>query len=113
MVAEAWLPPKIAHAWSPVPPTKSPERHPHLALRNAQYLDADAQALLCRLLIWREVQARATDRPKGWILDNELAVALARKPPGDARALNALLDSQPKAPRKLRTELWNALAPPP
>jgi len=89
-----------------------PERYPHLTLRNAQYLDPEAQALLCRLLIWREAQARATDRPKGWIIDNELAVALARKPPIDARALNAFLDTQPKAPRKLRTELWNALAPP-
>jgi ribonuclease D len=91
---------------------ESPERYPHLSVRSAQYLDPDAQALLCRLLRWRELQARATDRPKGWIIDNEAAVALARKPPVDARALNSFLDTQPKAPRKLRTELWNALAPP-
>jgi ribonuclease D len=91
---------------------ETPERYPHLALRGAQYLDAEAQARLCRLLRWREVQARAGDRPKGWIIDNELAIALARKPPIDARALNAFLDSQPKAPRKLRAELWTALAPP-
>jgi ribonuclease D len=89
-----------------------PETHPHLALRGAQYLDAEAQALLRRLLRWREVQARAGDRPKGWILDNELAVALARKPPIDARAFHAFLDTQPKAPRKLRSELWDALARP-
>jgi ribonuclease D len=91
---------------------ETPERYPHLALRGAQYLDAEAQARLCRLLRWRELQARATDRPKGWILDNELSVALARKPPEDVRALNNFLDTQPKAPRKLRTELWNALAAP-
>ncbi|MEO7477719.1 MAG: ribonuclease D [Lysobacteraceae bacterium] len=89
-----------------------PDRYPHLALRGAQYLDADAQALLCRLLRWRELQARAGDRPKGWILDNELAIALARKPPIDARALHAFLDTQPKAPRKLRNELWNELEQP-
>src|SRR6185295_12655599 len=61
---------------------------PHLALRGAQFLDREAQARLCRLLRWRESQARASDRPKGWILDNDLAIALARKPPADARALN-------------------------
>ncbi len=90
--------------------SETPEPYPHLVLRGAQYLDADAQALLCRLLRWREVQARAGDRPKGWILDNELAVALARKPPIDARAFHAFLDTQPKSPRKLRSELWDALA---
>jgi ribonuclease D len=91
---------------------ETPDRYPHLALRGAQYLDADAQALLCRLLRWREAQARAGDRPKGWILDNELAIALARKPPDDTRAFHAFLDTQPKAPRKLRNELWNELAQP-
>lgn len=91
---------------------ETPERHPHLALRGAQYLDADAQALLCRLLRWRETQARAGDRPKGWILDSELAIALARNPPVDARAFHAFLDTQLKAPRKLRGELWNELAQP-
>ncbi len=91
---------------------ETPDRYPHLTLRGAQYLDAEAQAMLCRLLRWREVQARAGDRPKGWILDNELAISLARKPPIDSRALHAFLDTQPKAPRKLRTELWDALAVP-
>jgi ribonuclease D len=91
---------------------EAPELYPHLALRGAQYLDAAEQALLCRLLRWREAQARANDRPKGWILDNELALALARRPPSDSRAFHAFLDSQPKAPRKLRGELWNELSRP-
>ena len=91
---------------------ETPERYPHLSLRGAQYLDANAQAMLCRLLRWREVQARAGDRPKGWIIDNELAIALARKPPIDARAFHSFLDTQPKAPRKLRSELWEELATP-
>ncbi len=91
---------------------ETPETHPHLALRGAQYLDAEAQALLRRLLRWREAQARAGDRPKGWILDNELAIALARSPPIDARAFHAFLDTQPKAPRKLRSELWEELTQP-
>lgn len=89
-----------------------PDPNPHLALRGAQYLDAPQQALLARLLRWREVEARAGDRPRGWILDNELAIALARKPPIDLRSFNALLDSQPKSPRRLRNALWEQLTAP-
>jgi ribonuclease D len=88
----------------------TPDPHPHLGLRSAQYLDPEAQARLSRLLRWRETQARNGDRPRGWILDNELAVTLARKPPVDTRALHAFLDTQPKAPRRLRGELWDALS---
>jgi len=80
--------------------------HPHLSLRSAQSLDEEAQARLCRLLRWRDNEARRSDRPKGWILDNELAVALSRRPPADFHRFQQLLDSSPKSPRKSRTELW-------
>lgn len=89
-----------------------PERWPHLALRGTQYLDPDAQARLLRLLRWRELQARASDKPRGWILDNELAIGLARKPPLDIDALRRFFDSQPKAPRKLVEPIWEQLAAP-
>ncbi len=88
------------------------ERWPHLGMRTAQFLDADAQRHLLRLLRWRERQARDSDRPRSWILDNDLAVALARTPPTDARALQAQLDAHPKAPRKLGAAIWQALATP-
>lgn len=90
----------------------APEAWPHLAVRSAQFLDADAQARLCRLLRWRERQARALDRPKNWILDGELAVSLARRPPVDLRGFHAFLDAQPKAPRRHRAELWAQLIAP-
>lgn len=84
-------------------------RWPHLSLRGAQFVDADAQRQLIRLLHWREQYARESDRPRGWILDNELAMLLARESPVDRAALQALLDSHPKAPRKLTDAIWNAL----
>jgi ribonuclease D len=108
---EAWLAEDCARLVATAG-AETPDPYPHLALRGAQFLDRDAQARLCRLLRWREVQARASDRPKGWILDNDLALALARRQPRDARELNAFLDAQPKAPRKLRTELWDVMASP-
>ncbi|MFT3756416.1 MAG: ribonuclease D [Pseudoxanthomonas sp.] len=88
------------------------ERWPHLSMRSAQFLDADAQRVLLRLLRWRDVQARNSDRPRSWILDNELAATLARTPPADFAALTAWLDRTPKSPRKLAEPLWHALTTP-
>lgn len=82
---------------------------PHLAMRSAQFLDREGQARLRRLLLWREAEARRADKPRSWILDNELAATLARKPPADRHAFNALLDGHPKAPRRLRGALWDEL----
>ncbi|KFN44572.1 ribonuclease D [Arenimonas oryziterrae] len=86
--------------------------HPHLAVRSAQMLDADGQARLCRLLRWRDVEARRSDKPKSWILDNELAVALSRRVPDDIHRFNEFLDRNPKAPRKSRRELFALLSEP-
>ncbi|MCA1714533.1 MAG: ribonuclease D, partial [Gammaproteobacteria bacterium] len=88
------------------------ERWPHLSLRAAQFLGTDAQRRLLRLLRWRDAYARDNDRPRTWILDNELAVVLARDPPPDLAALQRQLDAQPKAPRKLGGALWQALNAP-
>jgi ribonuclease D len=81
-------------------------------MRSAQFLDAPAQRRLLRLLRWREAQARRSDRPRSWILDNELAVTLARAAPADAAALQARLDATPKAPKSLGAAMWQALATP-
>lgn len=85
------------------------DRWPQLGGRAGLFLDADAQRRLARLLRWRETYARATDRPRSWILDNELATLLARDPPADMAALQQRLDTHPKAPRKLTNVIWQAL----
>ncbi|HEV8693627.1 MAG TPA: ribonuclease D [Lysobacter sp.] len=91
---------------------EGPERWPHLSLRTAQFLDRDAQRRLVRLLRWRDAYARDNDRPRGWILDNELATMLARNPPMDRAALQDQLDVIPKAPRKLADVIWTAMTTP-
>jgi ribonuclease D len=88
------------------------ERWPHLSMRSAQFLDRAGQVRLLRLLRWREAYARRGDRPRSWILDNELAFALARNAPVDRAALQATLDATPKAPRSLGDALFAALATP-
>lgn len=85
------------------------ERWPHLSLRGAQFIDPQAQVRAIRLLRWRDQYARESDRPRGWILDNELALLIAREAPADRDALQGLLDSHPKAPRKLTGAIWDAL----
>lgn len=91
---------------------EAPERWPQLSMRAAQFLDRDAQLRLARLLRWRDAYAREADRPRTWILDNELATALARTPPIDRAGLQRELDAQPKAPRKLGDAVWTALTTP-
>ena len=88
------------------------DRWPHLSMRSAQFLDSTAQRRLLRLLRWRDQQARASDRPRSWILDNELAATLARTPPADEAALGKLFERFPKAPRKLAGAVWQALDTP-
>ncbi len=86
-----------------------PEPWPHLALRSSQGLDPAGQRRLCMLLRWRDRQALASDRPRGWILANDLATELARHPPSDPAALARVLDARPNAPRKLRDAIWHEL----
>src|SRR5690606_41684846 len=59
-------------------PTRRSSDLPHLTARSAQRMDRDAQIRLRRLLLWRETTARSQDRPRSWILDNELTALLAR-----------------------------------
>ncbi|MEA9884780.1 ribonuclease D [Xanthomonas campestris pv. raphani] len=88
------------------------DRWPHVSLRTAQFLEPAAQRRLLRLLRWRDLQARQSDRPRSWILDNELASQLARFPPADLDALMRQFDKFPKAPRKLANAAWEALNTP-
>ena len=88
------------------------ERWPHLSLRSAQFLDIDGQHRLLRLLRWRDAYARSSDRPRTWILDNELATSLARNPPIDRDGLKRQLDAVPKSPRSLLDAIWTALTTP-
>ncbi len=89
--------------------TDGMETWPHLSMRGAQFIDPDAQRRLIRLLRWREHYARESDRPRGWIIDNELAVLIARDTLADRSDLQSLLDRHPKAPRKLTDAIWEAL----
>ncbi len=59
------------------------DQQPQKALRAASDWDVDQQALLRRLLLWREDRARTLNKPKPWILDDARALDLVAHPPRD------------------------------
>lgn len=59
------------------------DQQPQKALRAASDWDSDQQALLRRLLLWRESRARTLDKPKPWILDDARALDFVANPPRD------------------------------
>ena len=85
---------------------------PHLSARSAQRMRPEQQLRLRRLLLWREDQARRSDKPKSWVLDNELIVELALDSHTHRAEFETLLDARPRAPRRLRDELWELVARP-
>lgn len=60
---------------------------PQQALRGAADWDRSAQALLRRVLLWREHTIRVIDRPRPWLLDDAHALDLCANPPKDAEEL--------------------------
>jgi ribonuclease D len=65
----------------------APDPQPQRALRGAAGWPLDRQALLRRLLLWRDASARALDKPKPWVLDDAHALRLAMNPPRSANEL--------------------------
>lgn len=89
----------------------APDPNPHLSSRAAQRMKPEQQARLRRLLLWRELVARRRDKPRSWILDNELVVQLALRPlPRDG--FEALLDRHRRSPRHTREALWQEFSRP-
>jgi ribonuclease D len=84
---------------------------PHLGMRPAAQFDRLSQARLRRLLRWRDRVAREKDLPKRWLLDNEVALTLARRPPSTPQALAAVLESARSA-KRLQDQIADLLAAP-
>ncbi|MBS0431103.1 MAG: HRDC domain-containing protein [Proteobacteria bacterium] len=85
---------------------------PQRAFRNTAAWPRARQALLRRILRWREHKARALDRPRPWLLDDATALALASQPPASpdelsmrTRGLRALRAAE-------RAELFDVLRAP-
>ena len=66
---------------------REPDMQPQTSYRGAADWTREQQALLRRVLIWRDVTARRIDKPRPWILDDPRLLDLSANPPRDANDL--------------------------
>jgi len=71
------------------------------------------QALLRRILLWRDRSARTLDRPRPWLVEDALALGLAQSPPLSLAELEQRSRGQRALRSAQRTELFELLAPAP
>jgi ribonuclease D len=90
----------------------SPDQNPHLGMRANQGLDQDAQLRLRRILRWRDQRAIEKDKPKRWIIDNDVATAISRHSLQDISELDNLMARFPKSPKGSRNHLYALLQRP-
>jgi len=84
----------------------------HHDYRSGFKLGIDAQRRLDAILRWRERTARDTDRPKPWVIDNQVAFDLAATPPTQVTDLQRSLQAQRAFPRARLAELLALLQSP-
>ncbi|WP_426699961.1 ribonuclease D [Rhodanobacter sp. Col0626] len=83
---------------------------PQRSMRGAAEWPIAQQALLRRLLQWRDRSARRLDVPRPWLLDDTLALSLAQQPPASAGELDQRSRGQRALRAAQRSELFELLA---
>lgn len=86
---------------------------PQCDLHAAADWPVEQQAMLRRLLIWRERTARSIDAPRTWLIDNAQALDLTRHPPADMDQLMLATRGQRALRGPQRRELMELLQLPP
>lgn len=84
---------------------------PQRAMRGAADWSPERQALLRRILLWRDRTARRLDVPRPWLLDDALSLSLAQQPPADLTDLQERCRGQRALRSAQRSELLELLAP--
>jgi ribonuclease D len=104
---EAWLLEDASRAADP----SSYETRPEDAwqrLKGLARLSVPAQRAAARISAWRETEAMSKNRPRGWIIDDELVYRLAERQPQDKAQL-AELAMPPKTLERHHEALLQAL----
>ena len=79
-------------------------------VRGHQRLTEPQRARLATLAAWRERTALELDRPRGWVLKDDVIIDIARRNPADAQALAELRDMPPAVVKRRGAEILAALA---
>ena len=85
---------------------------PQRTLRGAADWPVAQQALLRRLLLWRDRSARRLDVPRPWLIDDTLALNLAQQPPASLGELEQRGRGQRALRSAQRSELFAVIAEP-
>ncbi len=72
---------------------------PQRTMRGAADWTSEQQAMLRRILMWRDRSARQLDVPRPWLIDDNLAMSLAQEPP----ASQSDLEQRSRGQRALRS----------
>ncbi len=86
---DTWLQEDFAELTDPATYTIDPEVM-WQRIKGNQHLKGVQLAILQKLTAWRERMAEQSDRPRRWILKDEILVDLARRQPGDAKGLERI-----------------------
>ncbi|GAB2577189.1 HRDC domain-containing protein [Dyella jejuensis] len=84
---------------------------PQLVYRGAAEWPREQQALLRRILLWRDTTARRLDKPRPWLLEDALMLSIAQQPPATLAALEQRSSGQRALRSAQRTELFELLQP--
>ncbi|KGE03760.1 ribonuclease D [Pseudohaliea rubra] len=82
----------------------------HLRVKSAWKLQPRQLAALERLCAWREEEAASRDKPRSWILDDRLCLAIAGAMPANPDALAAVGEIPPAILRRCGAALLDAIA---
>ena len=85
---------------------------PQRTLHGAAEWPAAQQALLRRILLWRDRTARTLDRPRPWLVDDALVMSLAHEPPPSLADLEQRSRGQRALRSTQRAELFALLGEP-
>ena len=89
---------------------REPDPQPQVALRGAAEWPVERQALLRRVLRWRDATARAINRPRPWLLDDAHALDLSARPPSTIDELTERSKGQRALRGAQRAELFGVLS---
>jgi ribonuclease D len=85
---------------------------PQRVMRGAADWDVEQQAMLRRVLIWRDRSARQLDVPRPWLIDDNLAMSLAQRAPSSQSDLEQRSRGQRALRSAQRQELLAMMAQP-
>ncbi len=80
-----------------------------LRIRGIRVLKGVQLAVVRELAIWREQRARADDRPRKWVLSDDVLIDFARHLPLDMEALQRVRGLDPRALRRVGPDIINVI----